>query len=172
MYKMFVRLPASVDYLRDALADRIKTRHKQLIANQVLGQANPAVFVRGVLQMRQQYDSVTQISFLQEKKAQKRMRESFEDFLNTDARAASCLAVYVDEFLRVGLRGATEEQVNAELQKQSTYFGIYRIKMSLNHSTNNIWPDNCWETALSVMMPNVQWSVYSRPSVDISLQPN
>ena len=41
------------------------------------------------------------------KKARKRMRESFEDFLNTDARAASCLAVYVDELLRIGLRGAT-----------------------------------------------------------------
>ena len=45
------------------------------------------------------------------------MKEAFEDFLNTDARAASCLAVYVDELLRVGLRGATEEQITEELQK-------------------------------------------------------
>jgi len=45
------------------------------------------------------------------------MRESFEDFLNTDARAASCLSVYVDELLRVGLKGATEDQVTQELDK-------------------------------------------------------
>jgi hypothetical protein len=53
MYELFVRVPASVDYLRDALADRIKTTGKQLIADQVSGQADPAAFVRGVLQMRQ-----------------------------------------------------------------------------------------------------------------------
>jgi len=37
--------------------------------------------------------------------------------LNTDARAASCLSVYVDELLRVGLRGATEDQITQELNK-------------------------------------------------------
>jgi len=45
------------------------------------------------------------------------MRESFEDFLNADARAASCLAIYVDELLRVGFKGSSETEINDELQK-------------------------------------------------------
>lgn len=48
--------------------------------------------------------------------------ESFEDFLNMDARAASCLAVYVDELLRSGLRGATEDQVKSALEKVIVVF--------------------------------------------------
>jgi cullin 3 len=122
MYDLFVRVPQSVDFLRDALADRIKATGKQLIADQVSGQADPPAFVRGVLQLRDKYEQIVETSFRGEKKAVKRMRESFEDFLNTDARAASCLAVYVDELLRVGLRGANEEQVTVELEKAIVVF--------------------------------------------------
>ena len=50
------------------------------------------------------------------------MSEAFEDFLNADARAANCLAVYVDELLRVGLRGADERQVARELDRVIVVF--------------------------------------------------
>ncbi|GAX18317.1 cullin 3 [Fistulifera solaris] len=122
MYDLFVRVPSSVDYLRDALADRIKVDGKQLLKDQETGQADPPTFCRKVLAMRIKYMGIVEHSFRNEKKAQKRLRESFESFLNADARAASCLAIYVDELLRVSLRGATDEQVTAELQKAITIF--------------------------------------------------
>jgi len=122
IYELFARVPSSVDHLRDALADRIKTDGASLISDQEKGAADPPAFVRGVLAMRKKYDEIVIVSFRNEKKAQKRMKESFEDFLNTDARAASCLAVYVDELLRVGLRGATEDQMNEELNKSILVF--------------------------------------------------
>jgi cullin 3 len=117
MYDLFVRVPSSVDFLRDALCDRIKAESKALIADQEKGAADPPAFVRGVLRMRDRYQKVLQVGFRDEKRTQKRLKESFEDFLNEDARAASCLAVYSDELLRVGLRGASEAQVTEELQK-------------------------------------------------------
>jgi cullin 3 len=117
VYDLFVRVPSSVDFLRDALADRIKAEGKTLIADQERGASDPPAFVRGVLSMRERYDKVVDVGFRGEKKARKRMRESFEDFLNVDARAASCLSMYVDELLRVGLRGATEDQVTQELNR-------------------------------------------------------
>mmetsp|Transcript_5420 Transcript_5420/g.8881 ORF Transcript_5420/g.8881 Transcript_5420/m.8881 type:complete len:758 (+) Transcript_5420:147-2420(+) len=117
MYDLFARVPSSVDSLRDALADRIKADGKALISDQEKGAADSSAFVRGVLSMRDRYHQVVTVSFREEKRAQKRMKESFEDFLNEDARAASCLAIYVDELLRTGLRGATEAQTTEELQK-------------------------------------------------------
>ncbi|CAB9522036.1 Cullin-3 [Seminavis robusta] len=117
MYDLFIRVPSSVDNLRDALAERIKADGKKLIEDQQKGSSDPPAFVRGVLAMRERYERIVSVSFRGEKKTQKRMREAFEDFLNVDARASSCLAVYVDELLRTGLRGATEEQVTEQLQK-------------------------------------------------------
>lgn len=117
MYTLFARVPTSVDNLREALAERIKSDGRVLITDQEKGASDPSAFVRGVLIMRDRYDKIVEFSFRGEKRARKRMRESFEDFLNTDARAASCLSVYVDELLRVGLRGATEDQITRELNK-------------------------------------------------------
>ncbi len=117
MYTLFARVPTSVDNLREALAERIKADGRVLISDQEKGVSDPSAFVRGVLAMRDRYDKIVEFSFRGEKRARKRMRESFEDFLNTDARAASCLSVYVDELLRVGLRGATEDQITQELNK-------------------------------------------------------
>ena len=128
MYDLFVRVPSSVDNLRDALAERIKADGKALISDQEKGTTDPSSFVRGVLAMRDRYDQVVSVSFRGEKKAKKRMRESFEDFLNTDARAASCLSVYVDELLRAGLRGFTEDQINQELHKAIIIFRYLQDK--------------------------------------------
>ena len=120
MYDLFARVPASLDFLRDAVAEQIKSSGKQLIMDQISGTANPSSFVRGVLQLRTKYEQIVNVSFRNEKKVMKRMREAFEDFLNADARAASCLAIYVDELLRTGLRD--EQQINVELQKVITVF--------------------------------------------------
>jgi len=122
MYDLFLRVPSSVDNLRDALSDRIKADGKSLISDQEKGAADAPAFVKGVLSMRSRYEKIVDVSFRGEKKTKKRMKEAFEDFLNTDARAASCLSLYVDEKLRVGLKGATEEAVNEEIQRIITVF--------------------------------------------------
>jgi len=117
MYDLFARVPGTVDYLRDALAERVKADGKQLVSDQERGASDPAGFVRGVLDMRERYTKVVEVAFRGEKKASKRLKESFEDFLNADARAAKCLGIYVDELLRGGLRGKTEKEVSDELNK-------------------------------------------------------
>eukprot|EP00559_Dactyliosolen_fragilissimus_P002965 CAMPEP_0184861696 /NCGR_PEP_ID=MMETSP0580-20130426/6316_1 /TAXON_ID=1118495 /ORGANISM="Dactyliosolen fragilissimus" /LENGTH=668 /DNA_ID=CAMNT_0027359281 /DNA_START=578 /DNA_END=2584 /DNA_ORIENTATION=- len=117
MYDLFVRVPSSLDYLRDALSEQVKSDGKALVADQEKGIADAPTFVRGVLKMRERYGNIVTTSFRGEKKTIKRLKESFVDFLNADARAASCLAIYVDELLRSGLKGATEADVAAELNK-------------------------------------------------------
>mmetsp|Transcript_12715 Transcript_12715/g.18225 ORF Transcript_12715/g.18225 Transcript_12715/m.18225 type:complete len:996 (-) Transcript_12715:78-3065(-) len=122
MYELFSRVPSSVNHLRDALSERIKIDGRALVKDQENNVAPPAAFVKGILAMRERFHAVVTDAMKGEKKAQKRMKESFEDFLNADARAANCLAVYVDELLRVGLKGADERKVSAELDRVVVIF--------------------------------------------------
>lgn len=121
-YDLFSRVPSSVSHLRDALSERIRTDGRSLVRDQETASSPPAAFVRGVLDLRERMSAVVEISMRNEKKAQKRMREAFEFFLNADARAANCLTVYVDELLRVGLRGADEQVVSRELDRVIVLF--------------------------------------------------
>ncbi|KAL7535236.1 hypothetical protein ACHAXR_006362 [Thalassiosira sp. AJA248-18] len=122
MYDLFSRVPSSVNHLRNALGERIRLDGRSLVRDQETNVAPPASFVKGVLDMRERFAAVVSDAMRGEKKAQKRMREAFEDFLNADARAANCLAVYVDELLRVGLRGADERKVGRELDRVIVIF--------------------------------------------------
>ena len=122
MYDLFGRVPSSVNHLRDALSERIRLDGRALVRDQETNVAPPASFVKGVLDMRERFHAVVNIAMRGEKRAQKRMSEAFEDFLNADARAANCLAVYVDELLRVGLRGADEHTVARELDRVIVIF--------------------------------------------------
>lgn len=124
MYDLFNRVPTTVELLRDALSDMVKKEGKKLMMDQenATSGSDPAAFVRGVLSVRDKYKKVVEVALRREKRTEKRLKEAFEDFLNVDARSASCLAVYVDELLRSGLRGATESEVNAYLQNVIVIF--------------------------------------------------
>ena len=122
MYDLFSRVPSSVNHLRDALSDRIRLDGRALVRDQETNVSPPSAFVKGVLDMRERFGVVVADAMRDEKRAQKRMREAFEDFLNADARAANCLAVYVDELLRVGLRGSDERTVMHELDRVIVIF--------------------------------------------------
>lgn len=111
MYDLFVKVPASVEDLRVALCDRVKADGRALVADQERGAADPPSFVRGVLQMNERFHSIVDRAFRGEARAKKRLKESFETFLNADTRAASCLAVYADDLLRSGIKGLAEAQV-------------------------------------------------------------
>ena len=50
--------------------------------------------------MRDKYDRVVNEAFRAEKKAQKKLKEAFEDFINADSRCASYLVLYIDEVCR------------------------------------------------------------------------
>ncbi len=101
--------------MRDALCERVKADGKALILDQERGTSDPPTFVRSVLKKNDRYKHIVEVAFRGEAKSKKRLKESFEHFLNADTRAASCLVIFADDLLRSGLKGASEEEVNNRL---------------------------------------------------------
>lgn len=128
MYELFQRVPPTVEFIRTTLSSCVKQSGEGLINDYERGAADAGTFVRGVLTLRDKYSTIVETSFSSEKKAQKKLKESLERFLNVDSRAAHCLAIYVDESLRSGLRGATEAEINDQLTKVITVFRYLQDK--------------------------------------------
>lgn len=106
--------PASISYgMHSATAS--KKDGTSLITDQDRGETTPSAFIKGLLHMRSKFTHIAQVAFQGEKKVLKRLKESFEDFLNADTRAANCLAIYADELLKSGLKGAAEDEVHTRL---------------------------------------------------------
>ena len=78
--------------------------------------ANPTAFVRGVLQMRDRYTKEWwRWRFRMEQIAGKRCKESFIYFLNGDCS---------DELLQSKLKGASEADVTADIDKVVCFFSL------------------------------------------------
>jgi cullin 3 len=114
MYALFSRVPQTLDLLRGALFEHVYDAGRRLVDTAV---EMPVDFLEGLLLLRSKYDAVVTLAFRGETAAQKRLKEAFEQFLNADARCASCLVIYVDELMRRGFKGATERDVERQLDQ-------------------------------------------------------
>ncbi len=121
MYALFSRVPPCLDLLRDGMAKYLMQCGQDIIDGQETAK-DPVSFVRQFLELKDKFDKIIRDSFRQEKKAQKRLKEAFEEFINRDNRCAAYLANYVDELLKSGVQGATEEEVEGKLERVIVIF--------------------------------------------------
>jgi cullin 3 len=82
----------------------------------------PFQFVQQMLDLKKKFDRIITESFRSEKKMQKKLKDAFEEFVNVDSRCASHLASYIDELLKSGLKGASEEESEMQLERVIVIF--------------------------------------------------
>ena len=82
----------------------------------------PVQFVQQMLDLKKKFDRIIAESFRNEKKMQKKLKDAFEEIVNVDSRCASHLASYLDELLKTGLKGASEEESELQLGRVIVIF--------------------------------------------------
>jgi cullin 3 len=127
MYTLFIRVPATLNLLRGALHEHARAAGHMLVNDEAKAK-EPVEFLRGLLDLREKYDSVVRNAFRGENLAQKKLKEAFESFINADTRCASYLVVYIDELMRSGFKGATECDVEHALDKVIIVFRYLQDK--------------------------------------------
>ena len=125
MYTLFIRVPATLNLLREALHKHARGAGLTLVNDKV---KEPVEFLRCLLDLRRKYNGVVRNAFRGENLAQKKLNDAFESFINADTRCASYLVIYVDELMRSGFKGATERDVEHELDKVIVVFRYLQDK--------------------------------------------
>uniref|UniRef100_A0A7S2W0A7 Cullin family profile domain-containing protein n=1 Tax=Rhizochromulina marina TaxID=1034831 RepID=A0A7S2W0A7_9STRA len=127
MYELFSRVPGTLEHLRLCMCEYVKKLGRQLLQDQEKTK-EPVDFVRRLLGMRDKYEHIVNYSFHAEKKSQKALKEAFEQFINADTRCASYLVLYIDELLKSGLKGMSEDEADAHLEKVIVIFRYLQDK--------------------------------------------
>ena len=121
MYTLFLPMPQALDLLRDFMFGYVRQLGHMIVTDQETTR-DPLVFVRHMLDLKSKMDYVITTSFRGEKRAQKKLKEAFEDFVNKDTRCAQHIASYVDDLLKGGLRECTEEAADEQLDRVIVLF--------------------------------------------------
>ncbi|XP_019157137.1 PREDICTED: cullin-3A-like [Ipomoea nil] len=127
MYNLFRRVSNGLSLIRDVMTSHIREVGKQLVTDPEKLK-DPIDFVQRLLDEKDKYDKVISKSFNSDKTFQNALNSSFEYFINLNSRSPEFISLFVDDKLRKGLKGVSEEDVEILLDKVMVLFRYLQEK--------------------------------------------
>ncbi|CAK9233536.1 unnamed protein product [Sphagnum troendelagicum] len=127
MYNMFRRVSTGLQTIRDLMTAHLRETGRQLVLDPERLK-DPVEFVQRLLDEKDKYDKIIQLSFGNDKTFQNALNSSFEYFINLNVRSPEFISLFVDDKLRKGLKGVSEEDVESVLDKVMMLFRYLQEK--------------------------------------------
>jgi len=129
-YELFKRVTQptpGLTVIRDIMAAHVKARGTQLVQDDD-NHRDPVQYVQALLSLRDKYEHVIVSAFAGDKQFYKALSLSFEYFVNLNTHSPEYISLFVDEQLRKGMKGTSEEEVEALLDKVVMLFRYLQEK--------------------------------------------
>uniref|UniRef100_A0A7S1SLI1 Cullin family profile domain-containing protein n=1 Tax=Tetraselmis chuii TaxID=63592 RepID=A0A7S1SLI1_9CHLO len=129
MYTLFKRehVKDGLKSVREMTGSHVKETGKQLVMEPER-QKDPVDFVQHLLELKDKYDKVIQKSFNSDKLFQNTLNQAFETFINMNPRSPEFISLFMDDKLRRGLKGMSEDDVEVVLDKVMMLFRYLQEK--------------------------------------------
>ncbi|CAI5526714.1 unnamed protein product [Closterium sp. Naga37s-1] len=127
MYRLLKRVPSGLQTMREVMSGHLRETGRQLVTDPDRCK-DPVEFVQRLLEEKDKYDRIISASFASDKAFHTALSTAFEFFLNLNARAAEYISLFIDDKLRKGLKGASEEEAEAVLDKVMMLFRFLHEK--------------------------------------------
>ncbi|XVE53253.1 hypothetical protein DITRI_Ditri02bG0189200 [Diplodiscus trichospermus] len=127
MYNLFKRVPNGLSTIRDVMTSHLRETGKQLVTD-AERLKDPVEFVQRLLDEKDKYDNIIGQAFSNDKTFQNALNSSFEYFINLNPRSPEFISLFVDDKLRKGLKGVSEEDVEIILDKVMMLFRYLQEK--------------------------------------------
>lgn len=127
MYSLFRRVSGGLGLVRDVMTAHLRETGRQLVTDPEKLK-DPVEFVQRLLDEKDKYDKVISTAFLNDKTFQNALNSSFEYFINLNPRSPEFISLFVDDKLRKGLKGVSEEDVESILDKVMMLFRYLQEK--------------------------------------------
>ncbi|PSC70166.1 cullin 3 [Micractinium conductrix] len=127
MYALFRRVDGGLDLLRQTMGDHLKETGKALVMDPER-QKEPSEWVQRLLQEKEKYDELISKAFSSDKTFVAALNSAFEHFLNLSPRSPEYISLFMDDKLRKGLKGMSEDDIEVVLDKGIMLFRYLQEK--------------------------------------------
>ncbi|PKU70591.1 cullin-3A-like [Dendrobium catenatum] len=121
MYGLFRLVPEGISTISDVLNAHLQQIGKQIVTDPEKLR-DPVNFVQCLLNVKDKHDKIISSVFNNDKTLRNALNSSFEYFINLNNRSAEFISLYVDDKLRKGLIGASEEDMEITLDQVMMQF--------------------------------------------------
>ncbi|XP_047314720.1 cullin-3A-like [Impatiens glandulifera] len=127
MYCLFKRVSNGLPFIRDVMTSHIRETGKQLVTDPEKLK-DPVDFVQRLLDAKDKHDNIIHLAFNNDKTFQNALNSSFEYFVNLNPRSPEFISLFVDDKLRKGLKGVSEDEIETILDKVMMLFRYLQEK--------------------------------------------
>ncbi|KAJ1267473.1 hypothetical protein BS78_07G058900 [Paspalum vaginatum] len=127
MYTLFNHVPDGLTTIRSVMMSHIKDTGKSLVTDPERLR-DPVDFVQRLLNEKDKYDNIINVSFNNDKSFLNALNSSFEHFINLNTRSPEFISLFVDDKLRKGVKEANEDDLETVLDKVMMLFRYLQEK--------------------------------------------
>uniref|UniRef100_A0A673N4V3 Cullin 3b n=1 Tax=Sinocyclocheilus rhinocerous TaxID=307959 RepID=A0A673N4V3_9TELE len=146
MYKLFSRVPNGLKTMCECMSSYLREQGKALVSEEGEGK-NPVDYIQGLLDLKSRFDRFLQESFNNDRLFKQTIAGDFEYFLNLNSRSPEYLSLFIDDKLKKGVKGLTEQEVESILDKAMVLqpwmsFGstLRGVDLTVRVLTTGYWP--------------------------------
>uniref|UniRef100_A0A2P2MAG6 Cullin family profile domain-containing protein n=1 Tax=Rhizophora mucronata TaxID=61149 RepID=A0A2P2MAG6_RHIMU len=127
MYNLFRRVPNGLSTIQEVMTAHLRETGRRLVTDPEKLK-DPVEFVQRLLDQKDKNDCIINSAFNNDKTFQNALNSSFEYFINLNARSPEFISLFVDDKLRKGLKGVSEEDMEIILDKVMMLFRYLQEK--------------------------------------------
>jgi len=127
MYNLFSRVTGGLSKIREVMTSYVKDYGKQLVTDPERLK-DPVEFVQRLSDVKDKFNKIIDLAFSNDKLFLKDLNSSFEFFINLNPRIPEYISLFVDDKLRKGLKGVSEDVVEITLDKVMVLFRYLQEK--------------------------------------------
>ncbi|KAG5676685.1 hypothetical protein PVAND_006501 [Polypedilum vanderplanki] len=121
MYKLFSRVSEGIKTISECVSKYLREQGTSLVKEEE-GGTNPITFVQNLLDLKDRFDHFLKHSFSTEKTFKHMISSDFEYFLNLNSKSPEYLSLFIDDKLKKGCKGMSEQEIETILDKTMVLF--------------------------------------------------
>ncbi|XP_063228534.1 cullin-3 [Bacillus rossius redtenbacheri] len=127
MYKLFNRVAGGLKTMSECVSQYLKEQGRSLVQEEE-GGTNAITFVQNLLDLKDRFDHFLHNSFNNDKTFKQTIASDFEHFLNLNPKSPEYLSLFIDDKLKKGVKGMTEQEIETVLDKTMVLFRFLQDK--------------------------------------------
>ncbi|KAJ8670266.1 hypothetical protein QAD02_001525 [Eretmocerus hayati] len=128
MYKLFSRVSDGLNTVCGCVSQYLREKGKALVQEEQDSGTNAVQFVQNLLDLKDRFEHFLHNSFSNDKQFKQMIASDFEYFLNLNTKSPEYLSLFIDDKLKKGLKGMTEQEIEGILDKTMVLFRFLQEK--------------------------------------------
>lgn len=128
MYKLFSRVDDGLKTMAECVSSYLREQGKALVTEDEGGKGDALSFVQSLLDLKDRFDHFLYHSFNSDRYFKQMIASDFEYFLNLNPKSPEYLSLFIDDKLKKGVKGMTEQEIEHVLDKTMVLFRYLQEK--------------------------------------------